>query len=393
MFSATMLLTALVLMYGCQKDEQKDEAAINKDNTTFKAFKPSAEISLTNGMLVFETQEDLYATIAEMNSVNRQSLDLWEKQLGIQTPASIFNAVINAEDSISNYYESLPESEQSFWRNQQPIHSEIYLQALEKGIIHLVPDGESGVYFELNLFDKSMASLVNIDGLVVAEGQIYKFMPNSVKVITDGDVEKIEMLISTNNLNDNDNIIVFEHSKDEGQNDLKSVDPGYNWTQDQGWKSTGSRTRVKVWIDGHSEAYLGAIFSHCAQFLQVTYTVRAQAQKKNFWGNWVYSNDYWPSLTFYAEWSYNYRSYACDPYITSGCGIYHCEYSYVPPSGSQQAPCNYSIPSYNNAFINLHPHGIWSSSPKYFSHAFKTQNGYLNAVADGKTFTYNWHIW
>lgn len=57
-------------------------------------------------------------TKLEIAAANRKAVDLWEQSLGIKTPASIFNAVVFAEDSVSNYYESLPENEQEYWRAQ-----------------------------------------------------------------------------------------------------------------------------------------------------------------------------------------------------------------------------------------------------------------------------------
>lgn len=149
---------------------------------------------------------------------------------------------------------------------------------------------------------------------------------------------------------------------------------------------------LQVQPDGEGGEY----FDDCTQFLNCTFVIRAEAQKKNFWGNWTYS-DYFPSLTINASWTYSYRDYSSDSYISYGCGLYDCEKNYVssysctsnPSYLCPTSPHSAYYPSVNNAFINLTPHGIWSSSPKNFSDAF-TVHGVLSATIDGKIFNYNW---
>jgi hypothetical protein len=274
------------------------------------------------------------------------------------------------------------------------VHSDIYNEALKNNVIKLLPDGEGGEYFDINMYDKTSASVVNMDGLVIVEGQIHQYTSNAIKIITDGDMEKVEKLKAINETFEEDNIVVtvFDES---GLKNGKSV-YGHNWTQYSSWQYPTNRKRVKVWIDGHSESYGGAYYDDCTRFLNCTFVVRAEAQKKNFWGNWKYS-DYFPNLSFNASWHYSYRDYSCDPYIESGCGLYDCEKSYVPAYSCTANPsymCPTSpytgyFPSVNNAYINLTPHGVWSSGPKYFSDAF-TVNGNLSATIDGKSFNFNW---
>lgn len=336
-------------------------------NTTMQAFQPTNKFIVENGMLSFESKHMFEATCREIAIADRKAVDLWEKSTGIKTPASIFYAVILAEDSISTYYMNLSEKEQEYWRNQPQKHSAIYEEALLNKTIHLIPDGDGGEYFDINLYDKSIANLINLDGFVKIENQIYQYTEDAIKIIQDGNIEKIETIQNINhNFNGNGMIVsVFSDNKLKSTSDWDVV----NWTQDmpfyqfdKNWKGSYQK-RVKVWIDGHSEPYGTPSQIGCYEYLNCSFVLRAEAQTKNFWGNWVYGN-YWPSLSFSADWYYDYRVFTN---VTYGCGLYDNNNSYLP-SGNRTSPINNeNIGGVNNAFIELTPHGVWRASPVFFS--------------------------
>lgn len=385
---------------GCQKEEQQ-VSVLQSQELINETFQPTYEVGVKNGMLVFETKLAFDVTKLEIAGADRKAVDLWEQKLEIKTPASIFQAVVFAEDSVSNYYESLPESEQAYWRAQPEIHSEIYQKALSEQIIQLLPDGEGGEYFDLNLYDKTAANVVNLDGLVIVKGQIHQYTSNAIKLITDGDLGKIEKLKKMNETYQDDNILVavFDNKVFNGDNQLKSASflSDNNWTRTANWQYPSSKKRVRVWIDGHSELYGAYAEDGCSEYASCTFYVRAEAMQKNFWGNWKYTS-YMPNFSFNAEWWYEYRDFSCDPFITQGCGVYHCAKHYVPAYSCTANPsyiCPTSphsayYPSVNNAFLPLTPHGIWKSSPTWFYDPFMVTQCTFSGTIDGKTFTYSW---
>ncbi len=396
-----IMLVSVVTFVACNKDEVK--TATVKKNETSDIFIPTNKIEVINGMLVFESKMAYDVTKLEISNANRHSVDLWENKLGIKTQANIFNKVILSEDSISHYYKSLPVSEQEYWFSQPQIHSEKYLNALNSEIIHIVTDNSGNKYFDLNLYDNSASNLINIEGFVKIGDQIHQYTKDAIKIIKDGDFNKIETLKNINKTYQKDNIIVTVFD-DERIKNIKGVN-GHNWTQfpidwfylDFNWRNKPQK-RVKVWIDGHSESYGSGYGTDCTEFLNCTFIIRAEAQNKNFWGNWVYTGDYVPSFSMSASWSYEYRDYSYDTGITYGCGLYDVvkrndlpayscsgNPSYMCPT----SPHSYSAPSVNNLYHSLTPHGVWSSSPKFFSDAF-TVNGTLTAYIDGIRFAYTW---
>ena len=398
------IAVGLSIFSACRKDESQVSQQVNDLQTcevVTKAFQPTNEIKVNNGMLVFESKMAFDVTKLEIANAERKDVDLWEKQLGIKTPARIFQAVVLAEDSVNNYYESLPENEQEYWRGQPEIHSEIYQDALTKQIIHLKSDEDGGEYFDLNLVDNTAASVVNLYGLVMVEGQIFQYTDNAVKIITDGDMSKIEKLKKIDANYDDDNILVmvYDNRKLDQNNQLKSTsfDTDNNWTYDKGWYKINTKTRVKIWIDGHSEMYGAYASADCSEYASCTFVVRAEAQKKNFWGNWKYSS-YYPSLSFNATWSYQYMQYNYDPNYPYPCTLYSHAVDNVPAYSCTANPsymCPTSphsayYPSVNNAFINLTPHGFWQLSQTWFSDPFIVSHCSFSGTIDGVGFSYNW---
>jgi len=264
-----------------------------------------------------------------------------------------------------------------------------------------LPDGEGGEYFDLNLCDKTAANVVNLDGLVIVEGQIHQYTNNAIKLITDGDLGKIEKLKKMNETYQDDNILVavFDNKVFNGDNHLKSASflSDNNCTKTANWNYPTSKKRVKVWIDGHSEMSGAYAEDGCSEYASCTFYIRAEAMKKNFWGNWKYTS-YMPSFSFNATWEYEYYDFSCDPFITQGCGVYNCPKHYVPAYSCTAEPsyiCPTSphsayYPTVNNAFLPLTPHGIWKSSPTWFYDPFMVTHCSFSSIIDGKSFTYNW---
>lgn len=385
-----MLFVSLTIFSGCKKESTSNEP-IKKNETMaiVDAFQPSNKVIVENGMLTFCSKLAFDVTKREIASAKRTSVNLWEKSLGIKTPESIFNEVVIAEDSISDYFMSLPESEQEYWRNQAQSHSTIYKEALAQKTICLLPDGEGGEYFDLNLYDKTAASLINLEGFVKIENKIYQYTDNAIKIIQDGDAGKTKLIKNINHsFIGNDMIVnIFNSNRLKSTSDWDSN----NWTQDMNFYEFDSnwrgryQKRVKVWIDGHSEPAGTPVHTGCYEYLNCTFILRAEAQKRNFWGTWVYSG-YWPNLTFSAEWNCDYWTFAD---VTSGCGLRDTWYPYVT-SGNRTSPIvNENFGGVNNAFIELAPHGIWQSSPIFFSRPFFV-HGTVTCTLGPLTKTYTW---
>ena len=83
-----MLLAVLTVFNGCQKDEQQVNVLQSKD-LIIEAFKPTYDVGVKNGMLVFESKLAFDVTKLEIAGADRKAVDLWEQKLGIK-PLQVF---------------------------------------------------------------------------------------------------------------------------------------------------------------------------------------------------------------------------------------------------------------------------------------------------------------
>ncbi len=388
-----ILFFSLVLIgafSSCSKQEMAStESSAQVDLSANTQFVPSSSIAMEHGMLSFDSKEDLDITLLEIMVHDRAAVDRWEQSRGFTSQQYMFNEVVLAEEAISDYYESLPESEQEYHRSQPEVNSEIYHQYLRDGIIKIVTDPEDGSeYFEYGVTDPSIAAVINKDGFVKAGDWIYQYTENAVKIILDGDFSKIPQIEGINTDYKDKSIVVAKTEEAASQNRNGSVD----FSDHNSWSYPSNKKRVKVWLDGHSEFHGTPLTNNCNDFVNCTFTVRCQAQQKNFWGKWKYKS-FMPSLQIDdGLWSYSYERY------TNGyCGIYTTEYyndlGTYSCTGCSSCPCptpphDAFHPTTNNGYYNLSPHGVWyaNSSDGYFAGGFEV-NYLIPATYDAFEYT------
>lgn len=400
------------LLCSCVKEYNE-----NAKLSTNAGFEPCVEISVRNKMLIFNSKEALDMFLTQVNSSNQDDVDKWEEKIGFVSHRLIFKKVIEKEDSVNDFYENLPEKEQEFWKKQPEIHSDFYYEALDNGWIREVVEPDGNVYFDYNLVDNSMNSVVNCEGLVYVEGKIFQYTSNALKIITNGDFDLVLSLASVNSSNPEGTILVDIKKDEVLQKSNGGVYPGYNWSQTSSspyititnlpddhdyygdwlcwdYKAIGGyKKRCKVWIDGHSQRYGTDNTPDCNSAVSCTFTIRAEYMEKNIWGNWKYNGML--SLSLEADWDYSYGKYQD---VTQGCGVspitYHSvsQYNCGGTVNCPTSPFSKNYPSANNTFINLTPHstGYWYASGPWFSNAFNVDHLSLTAKFGNITFSYNW---
>lgn len=385
---AGFALFASAIFQSCQKDKNEATQA-NATNATAANIYQTAKVE--HGMLVFASKQEMDMTMVELNSLTIAEFEFWEKSKGISTQFSAFNTVVKEEAKISDYYESLSAAEQAVALNAPQPHSDIYNEMMQRGVLKIVKESDGNELFNYAVSNPTMTKVINLDGFVKAGDWIYQFNDKGVKIILDGDFGKMENLSSMNENMSNETYMIHQKSSVE----YRAITN--NWTVTTPWTTSGKR-RWKVWLDGHSESYGGLIDEDCTQFLNCTHVVRSEAQKKNFWGNWVY-NDFYPSLSFTHVWSYTYCRYN-----DNLCGLYKNCFNSVGPyscTGNPSFMCptsphSASFPTTNNGYFNQTPHGIWGANGPlwpnglgYFSDAFDAV-GSVSATYNGTAFNFSY---
>jgi hypothetical protein len=391
------VIIACFTFHSCETTEIPETKVLVENFDQLEQFCPSYEVKLKNGMMVFDSKIAFDVTLVEILNTDPDMVDNWYKSIGVETFYKVFNDVLAAEEAIETNLYSLPKEEQEYWIQKGEFHSDEYTKAIEEGI--LVKSNEEGnSTYDYNLADKTVAPLVNKDGLVQIEGKIHQYQENSIIIVNKVDVSDLK----SDKLGLNEKAIIIDYS----DCNLKSINT-YNWTRkDSDYAKDGRRHRALFWIDGHSELVIHQFpdgswtNDHCSDYIDCTFYLRIVCQKKNFWGNWVWETSV-PSTTINANWSYNYGSYDSDPYITYGCGLYDRDISYVPSyscspnpnSVCPTSPISNLILTGNNYYYPVTPHGRWHTTTAYFFSHPLDLSGSATATFSGdydKDFDYSW---
>lgn len=360
LFYLLAFIVSGLFIVSCNKDQNHENSVDNQlsVDTRSSSFNPMVSVTKESDYLVFNSFSDLDQFLAEANTTSHTSLNSWENQKGVISQRQVFYNVMTAETNLDLSLENLSEQAQLVEKGKEPYHSTEHNQALNSGLIRYYGQAPNS-YWDYSLVEPMVASAVNLNGLVKVGGQLIKYSNSSfIYIIKDGDIAKLPLAISKTDDFENTDIKVIktkpynpEGSGPNTETEIRSLCyslPHENtFSKTNGWRTTGKR-RTKVEIDGRANANFGSV--ECVYGTGCTFQVRTQAQKKNFWGNWVYSSSFGPSLTITgATWSYNMS-------LMPTCSDYPTVYSNNIAGGSHPKPIwNASWPWTNNGFFLMHP--------------------------------------
>ena len=362
----------------CSKDKA-DDVNLSQSINTIQAlesnqFTPSREVASENGMIVFSTQQDFQVISQEIALARRDMVDNWERNLGFVSQARLFNQLIAEETELQVPYENLSSEGQAAALQQPEPHCNLYYSLLDEGVIKIITDTE-GSYFDYAAYNPALSMVVNRSGFVKIEGKIYQIKGNLIKIITDGDFEKIPVISGISNQYNSNNMVVSEM--------LPVAICGNSWSTSNPWTVINSgKRRFRVNILGNSQPVGKPLPGEdcCTDFMNCTYNFRTEAQLRNFWGNYKYQSSFSPTLTFSGFWSYNY---AITTSIECGGGIDSRTNDLGTPSISAK-----TVPATNNGFFPLVPNGVWSAAgQKHFIVPFNVPDFSFTAMYNGIGFT------
>lgn len=306
------MLISFVTFYSCSNIETENlEKSIEH------------EVYVADGMFVFQSHDHMASELRKIAELSFSDKEAWFAKFGMNTYGRIFNQVMLAEDSISNYFESLTLEEQEYYRSQTQIFSEAYKNAMNDGYIKVETKHESS-YFDINLYEKTFADFVNTDGKVK--------IGNSVFLINDCEARIYENVMDEdlNDLNEKKYVTINKEIDDR----LKSIG-SHDWSEvkaahyyDRNWAGN-PRKRIWAEIEGESHMYIWyedqPATSDCCEKVYSKFVLKAYSQKKNFWGNWVFSGDFSPLVEIDGSWDIRYAVWTNDNDPNDDC---LCSYSW-----------------------------------------------------------------
>lgn len=393
------LISLIVVISSCNNMTEESNLMYNEEMIE--------SVNVKDGMFVFNDQEHLRKVSILYKQLSKSEKNKWNKENGIETYGNIFSEVIDAEDSISDYYMSLPIEEQAYYLTQPQVHSEIYKKSLNDGLIKVVSE-DNNEYFDINLIDKEYADFVNTKGNLMIGDDIYEYNSCEKKIYVG--VGKV------GNINSDTEVLIIK-SLDIENLLLKSDDwNSNNWSQKSSAKYYGTSWtgKRKVWAEIEGVSYLWedptlGRFCDCSDYLHCDFILKAYAQKKNFWGKYVFSGNFWPEVKFSGTWSYNCAHWVNDnnSSLPDQClcgfntndkyrhiGEEFPEYSCTPNQSimCRTSPLNYTT-SGNGYELSVAPTGVFRYDFPYNSNYWWAEPidvyGDITIKIDGESFNFS----
>lgn len=329
----------LVVMVSCKKEE-----AMKPTNTNSITTQNSNE-KINNTLLFFKDKSAFNNTLKFIQIKSREEIIAWEKTYNFTSMFEILNQVNDAENENELKYINGEDVQE---------HSLLYFDKIKSGVIKEIKYDDGSTSFDYNIFDASVVNLVNEDGLVVIENQLYQYTESSLKSTEYKGASSIELLKSTDVSTDVVKIINITQVKNTGS---------YSWSQEKGWAYEGGKNkkRARIYVTGHSSGGETSI-------QVVVYNVNVRVEKKNGWGNWVLADG--SSCWLYSSWRYRFQlAKANDIHMYT---FYSNSLSPAPILFTN--PTTY-WPFMNNLTLTLEPNGTWGV-PAGYAQFFDPYNVY-----------------
>lgn len=349
---AILLFAVVLLIGGCKKDTIE----LNKNNIIQNE---TNNVTLKHGILNFSDRTTFEKIYSELIMMSKEQADEWEKKLGFVSQRYIFNQIVDAENAWNDKYQNYSQEE---LKKISP-HSELYYKYVNNGLIKVFDEGTENESYNYSVFNPSYTYVINEQGFVAIGDSIYQLTADKLKIITDGDFDKIKNIAEINSSNNN---IIVENK----QNIMTQISRGeWDWGGNTGWIASGSSVgskRIRM-----SVAFSSNLYS-TGKGCSVTYNVNVQCEQRKTFGGWTKVTTYtaingnWNARL----WLSDYSSVSYQQTFSYAGGINNFWSSIRPTASNSVAP-------YPSSFLYTAP------SPLTFWYEMDVYNAHWSASRDG----------
>jgi len=337
-----ILIVLLVLLFsGCTEEMVELDTPTNQ--------------STEKGTLKFADYGEFSAKAAELNNMPTEQLKNWCSENGVITQELLFRSVNIQEElheqQVVNVLGKDIELDDLLSRDIDP-HSDLYYTMLERGVIVELTEDDGSTSYKARIFNPVYMSVLNEEGLVIINNELYSFNESGYKVIHDCDFKKISLLADICETNQELGISVHSYEL----SNKKGYGHSFNHYSLR-YESSRKRVSFQAYFHAGDEGvYYPPSPGTC---MGPEFFVEAIALKKNIWGNWVYKNNYTPIDKVSAVWNHYYRI------MTDGLPP---QYQTVTVSYPKTSPWTYDTFSgmggtTNHLKVNCNPGGYWYCPP------------------------------
>ena len=210
------LLTKLSLLFviafsilSCAKEEVKPEAATEE----------VPEVYVKDGVLVIKDWNVAYGFLEDFENNGPEFTDAWEENLGFTSMRSTYNNFLLEEEVMINKITDLYNQDPS-QVTEASVNSEYanLLSSYENSIIPFELEDAEGKYYDMNLYHTIYAPIVNENGIVCIEGELYRYTSTDSRKMVKTDWSQLSELF-------NDKSSVVKITKVDKSNAKKLQDP------------------------------------------------------------------------------------------------------------------------------------------------------------------------
>lgn len=187
------------LFISCSKDLDVLEPA-DKGGVT--------EIQLKNGMLVFPNSESVSNVLS-----SKESLRMNQFVEPFTSQKDIMDEIVKAETEHYDRVDSLKEEE----LEKVDVHSRLYYECLDQGIIRKVYYDDGSSSYDLNLSAPLYAKILNREGYFAVGDTIYQITSRYKKIWVGGDVDNYKLLDNYTETNETENVYVIDYMDKSSQ--------------------------------------------------------------------------------------------------------------------------------------------------------------------------------
>ncbi len=242
------------------------------------------DVKLTDNYLEFKNRKVFDETIESLTLKNQNEQSLWEKQLSFVSMQSLYNKIIEAEMAKHAAFDALPENEKTI-KN----YPEEYTP-LTKTHLNMLSIDQEGL-INMNVFNETLAKVVNEDGVVKIGDLIYKYSKDKIRIITNGDKTKLANLHTYTKSDVQNNIYVSDITIKKNQIKNARLGPFSNSCDARQGNCNGCRRVIayeeNIYIREPATTSGGQLTGTGEFITTVVYQVKVRSLRRNWIGSWV----------------------------------------------------------------------------------------------------------
>lgn len=270
-----------LLLSGCEKKSDSEVAPA-------PAVMSEQDVVLKDGILTFKNRKALKDFNSYLNAKGAAYSNQWEKSLGFESMAHILRAVTDAENKLEeDFLKGKSADELAQLKNTPAPHSALYTKWVNAGTLRVTKDADGAETFGVNASHDLFTNVLNAEGVVAFGDTVYQFKGHDIKTTTRG-LSNLAALQSATQSNPAYRIVVKQNLFPDEQRALQPAGAAnrivYNGpTQETNYQWDKQKITMRVHF------YSNLVDTNDVGIYKendVDFWYEAEAESKNFWGNW-----------------------------------------------------------------------------------------------------------